>query len=92
MVPVAQRLHRRFHDVVGRAEIGLADAEIDDVATLRRERIGARQDRKGILLSDAVEGSNGFQHGTTTRLHHALRTIAGTNCLIDGAPTCCIMA
>ena len=26
-----------------------------------------------------------------TRPYHARRTIAGTNCLIEGAPTCCIM-
>ncbi len=62
---VAQRLDRGFDDEIGRAEIGLADAEIDDVAALRRERIGAGQHGKGILLPDAVESGNGFQHGTT---------------------------
>jgi hypothetical protein len=67
----------------------------EQIASLRRiagERIGARQDRKGILLPDAVECSNGFQHRITTCLSHALRTIAGVSCLIEGAPTCCIMA
>ncbi len=34
VMAVAQRLHRRLDDEVGRAEIGLADAEIDDVAAL----------------------------------------------------------
>ncbi len=32
VVPVAQRLDGGLDDVLGRAEIGLADAEIDDVA------------------------------------------------------------
>ena len=65
VMAIAQRLDRGLDDEVGRAEIGLADAEIDDVATLRGKRIGARQHRKRILLPDAVEGSNGFQHGMT---------------------------
>ncbi len=65
MVAVAQRLDRGLDDEIRSAEIGLADAEIDDLATLRGERIGARQHRKRILLPDAVEGSNGFQHGMT---------------------------
>ena len=60
---VAQRLDRGLDDDVGRAEIGLADAEIDDVAALRGERVGARQHREGILLADAVEGRDGLQHG-----------------------------
>src|SRR5262249_55676150 len=60
-------LDRGLDDEVGRAEIGLADAEIDDVAALRRQRIGTRQHRKGVFLPDAVEGGNGFQHGMTFR-------------------------
>src|SRR5260370_3176659 len=62
---VEQRRDRGFKDEIGRAKIGLADAEIDDVAALRREQIGARQHGKGILLPDALERGNGFQHGTT---------------------------
>ncbi len=65
VVAVAQRLDRCLDDEVGRAEIGLADAEIDDVAALRRERIGTRQHRKGVLLPDAVEGGNCSQHAVT---------------------------
>jgi len=92
MVAVAQRLDGGLDDEIGRAEIGLAYTEVDDVAPLRGERVGARQYRKGILLPNAVEGSNSFQHVMTPRVPHALRTIAGVNCLIEGAPTCCIMA
>ena len=76
MMAVAQRLDRGLDDEIGGAEIGLADAEIDEVATLRGEQIGAR-----FILSCFV---------TSTR--HARRTIAGVRSLIDGAPTCCIMA
>src|SRR5271168_15487 len=67
---VAQRLHRRLDDEVRRAEVGLADAEIDDVAALRRKLHGARQHGKGILLADTIEGGNGFQHGVPRRTEH----------------------
>ena len=63
MVTVAQRLDRSLDDEVGGAEVGLADAEIDDVAALRRQRIGAREHGKGVFLADAVERGNGLQHG-----------------------------
>ena len=53
--------------MIGRAEIRLADAEIDDVAALRGQRIGARQHREGIFLADAVEGRDGSQHGVFSR-------------------------
>ncbi len=43
---VADRLDRRFGDMVGGPEIGLADAEADDVTTLRRQRIGAPARRR----------------------------------------------
>ena len=62
VMAVAQRLDRGFNDEIGCAEIGLADAEIDDIAPLGGERVGARQHRKGILLPNAIEGGNGFQH------------------------------
>ena len=60
-MPVAQRLHRRLDDMLGRAEVRLADAEIDDVAALRRELIGAREHGEGVLFADAVEGGDGVQ-------------------------------
>ncbi len=62
---VAQRLDGRFDDEVGRAEIGLADAEIDDVAAGRRKLHGARQHGKGIFLTDAIESGDGLQHGVS---------------------------
>ena len=67
VMAVAQRLDRRLDDVLGRAEVGLADAEIDDVAALRGERIGARQHGEGVFLADAVEGRDGLQHGDILR-------------------------
>src|SRR6202011_4035749 len=50
-------------DEVRCAKVGLADAEIDDVAALRHELHGPRQNGEGILLADTIEGRNGFQHG-----------------------------
>jgi hypothetical protein len=58
-MPVAQRLHRSFDDVVRCAEIGLADAEIDDVASLRGQRVGAGKHCEGVLLADAIEAADG---------------------------------
>ncbi len=60
---VAQRLHRRLDNEVRGAEIRLADAEIDDVAALRDQGIGAGEHRKSIFLADAVESRDRFQHG-----------------------------
>ena len=65
VMAVAQRLHGRLDDEIRRAEIGLADAEIDDVAALRRKLRGAREHRKGVLFADAVKGGDGFQHGSS---------------------------
>ena len=55
MLPVAQRLDRRLDDMRRGREIGLADAQVDDVAPLRRQRIGAGQDGKGIFFPDAIK-------------------------------------
>ena len=62
---VAQRLDGRLDDEIRRAEIGLADAEIDDVAAGRRKLHGARQHGEGIFLTDAIESGDGFQHGVS---------------------------
>ncbi len=62
VMAVTQRLHRRLDDEIRRTEIGLADAEADDIAALRRERVGAGEHGKGVFLADAIEGRNGFQH------------------------------
>ena len=53
VVAVAQRLDGRLDDEIRRAEIGLADAEIDDVAALGGERRGAGEHREGVFLADA---------------------------------------
>ena len=63
MMTVAQRLDRRFDDEIGRAEIRLSDAEIDDVASLRGKLHGARQNGEGIFLADAIERGDGSKHG-----------------------------
>src|SRR5882724_5670285 len=52
MPTVAQGFDHSLDDEVGGAEVGLADAEIDDVAALRRQRIGAREYGKGVFLAD----------------------------------------
>jgi aspartate/methionine/tyrosine aminotransferase len=39
VMAVAQRLDRRFHDMIGGAEVRLADPQIDDVAALGRDII-----------------------------------------------------
>ena len=66
VMAVAQRLDRRLDDMLGRAEIRLADAEIDDIAALGGELGGAREHREGILLADPVEGCNGAKHGVSS--------------------------
>ena len=47
----------------GGFEVGLADAEIDDVAALALQLGGARQHREGVLLADARKGGNDIEHG-----------------------------
>src|ERR1700682_3483565 len=59
---IAQRLDGRLDDEILRVEIGLADAEIDDVAALRHELHGPRQHGECILLADPIEGCDGLQH------------------------------
>ena len=68
MMAVAQRLDRRLDDEIRRAEIGLADAEIDDVAALCRKLRGARQHGEGVLLAETIEGGDGLQHGFPSAL------------------------
>ena len=75
VMAVAQRLDRRLDDKIGRAEIRLADAEIDDVLALRGKRGGARQHGKGVFLADTVEGGNGLQHGVSSRFWRFLATV-----------------
>jgi len=62
MVAIAQRLDRRLDDEIRCPEIGLTDAEIDDVPALGHERVGTGKDRKGVFLADAVEGRDCTKH------------------------------
>ena len=72
VMAVAQRLDRRLDDEIRRAEVGLADAEIDDVAALRHELRGVRQHREGILLADAIERGDSLEHGVSSALFDVL--------------------
>ena len=62
---VVERLHRRLDDMVGGAEIRLADAEIDDVLALAGQLGGAGEHGKGVFLADAIEAGDGVQHGVS---------------------------
>ena len=46
----------------GRAEVGLADAEIDDVAALRGKLRRACEHGERVFLADAIESRDGSQH------------------------------
>ena len=61
MMTVAKRLDRSLDDVRRRWKIRLADAEIDDVLSLRLQRHGARQHRERILLADAIKTCDSVQ-------------------------------
>ena len=56
VLAVAQRLDGGLDDMGRRFEIGLADAEIDDVAPLALQFGGPRQHGEGVLLADALKG------------------------------------
>ncbi len=59
MVPVAQSLDGCFDDVRRGREIGLPDAEIDDVAAAPRELGRAGEHCKGVLFADTAESRRG---------------------------------
>ena len=56
VLAVAQRLDGGLDDMGRRFEIGLADAEIDDVAPLALQLGRPRQHGEGVLLADALKG------------------------------------
>ena len=56
VLAVAQRLDGGLDDMGRRFEIGLADAEIDDVAPLTLQFGRLRQHREGVFLADALKG------------------------------------
>jgi hypothetical protein len=45
-----------------RLEVGLADAEIDDIAALMSKCGGTSQHREGIFLAETIEGRNRVEH------------------------------
>jgi hypothetical protein len=58
VVAIAERLHGGLDNVIGCPEIGLADAEVDDVTALSGELGCPRENREGVLLADPVEAGN----------------------------------
>ncbi len=56
VLAVAQSLDGRLDDMGRRFEVGLADAEIDDVAPLALQFSRSRQHREGVFLADALKG------------------------------------
>ena len=78
MVPVPQRLNRRLNNILGRAEIGLADAKIDDVLALALQFRGASENGKGIFFSNSGEGFDDVQHG-----HCSCAEVAASRLLIS---------
>ena len=62
VLAVAQRLDRRLDDMRRGFEIRLADAEIDDIASLPREFGRARQHGEGVLVAETREGGNDVEH------------------------------
>src|SRR5580698_8612011 len=56
MLAVAQSFDSGLDDMRRRFEIGLADAEIDDVAPLALQFSRPRQHGEGVFLADALKG------------------------------------
>src|SRR5689334_1547442 len=62
MMTITQSFYRRLYNKIRRPEIGLANSEIDDVAALRGQRIGARKHGEGIFLANTVKGRDSTEH------------------------------
>src|SRR5215831_7221445 len=62
MMSVAQRLDCCLDDEIRRAEVRLTDPEVDDVAALRHQRIGACQYGEGVFLADTIKGRDCTKH------------------------------
>ena len=65
VVAVAQGLHRRLDHVSRRLEVRLADAEVDDVATLSGECVRPRQHLEGGLGAETGHFLGEDGHGLT---------------------------
>jgi hypothetical protein len=57
---VAQRLGGGLNDMLRRAKVRLADAQIDDVAAGSRQGGGAGQHGKGVFLANTVKIRDGL--------------------------------
>ncbi len=67
VLAVMQRLDRGLDNMRRGFEIGLADAEVDDVAALRLQGGGFRQHRERVFLADAIKRRNQMKHGRPPR-------------------------
>ena len=56
MLAVAPSFDSRLDDMRRRFEIGLADAEIDDITPLALQLSRPRQHGEGVFLTDALKG------------------------------------
>ncbi len=72
MMMFGERLAAGFDDVRRRRKIGLADAEVDDVAALGGQRIGARQHFEGAFGAEARH-PRGELHGAVMPLFGVCR-------------------
>ena len=63
VMAVTQRLDGGFDDVGRRLEVGLADAEVDDVLALALQVGSARQHLEGRLRAEAFQIVDELQHG-----------------------------
>ncbi len=68
MRAVAHRLFGGFENVLGRREVGLADAEIDDGMALGLQRIGAVQHGEGGLFFDGGDSGIYVEHHVTSSM------------------------
>ena len=59
---VAQRLDCGLDDMSRRLEVGLADAEVDDVLARCGQRGGAGKHGKGVFFAQPVEGGDCVEH------------------------------
>ena len=62
VLAVAQRLDRGLDDMGGGFEIGLADAEVDDVAPLALQLRRLGEHREGVLFADARKAGTTCMH------------------------------
>ena len=72
VMAIPDRLDGGFGDVVRGPEVGLTDAQIDDVAPLGGQGIGTGQDGEGVFLADPVKIRDSL-HGLFRAFFRVLR-------------------